>query len=279
MRLSPDGVGIMRFEKNSAGAGEGQVDVSGVVFGGPKLVLIAGPCTVESREQMMEIACAVKEAGASMLRGGAYKPRSSPYAFQGLCEKGLEILAEVRERTGLPVVTEVLECAHLEAVAAVADMVQIGSRNMHNSVLLRAAGACGKPVFLKRGMSARIEEFLLASEYILEAGCTRLVLCERGIRTFETATRFTLDLSAVPLLKQRSWMPVVVDPSHGTGVASLVPAMACAAVACGADGVMMEVHSHPEKALCDGDQSETPEMFYRTVKQLKAIAEAVGRSV
>jgi 3-deoxy-7-phosphoheptulonate synthase len=269
----------MRFEKNNAGAGCGCFDVSGVVFGGPKLVLIAGPCTVESRDQMMEIACAVKEAGASMLRGGAYKPRSSPYAFQGLCGKGLEILAEVRAQTGLPVVTEVLECAHLQEVAAVADMVQIGSRNMHNSVLLRAAGACGKPVFLKRGMSARIEEFLLAAEYILEAGCTRLVLCERGIRTFETATRFTLDLSAVPLLKQRSWLPVVVDPSHGTGVASLVPAMARAAVACGADGVMMEVHAHPEKALCDGDQSETPEMFFRTVKELKAIAEAVGRSV
>lgn len=269
----------MRFERNSAGAaGEGHVSVGGVVFGGPKLVLIAGPCTVESRSQMMEIACAVKEAGASMLRGGAFKPRSSPYAFQGLCDKGLEILAEARAQTGLPVVTEVLESAHLERVCAVADMVQIGSRNMHNSVLLRAAGASGKPVFLKRGMSARIEEFLLAAEYVLEAGGAGLVLCERGIRTFETATRFTLDLSAVPLLKQRAWMPVVVDPSHGTGLAALVPAMARAAVACGADGLMVEVHGRPEEALCDGDQSETPEMFYRMVQEVRAVAGAVGRS-
>lgn len=274
-----DCVKLMRFEKNNAGAGSGCVSAGGVVFGGPKLVLIAGPCTVESRDQMMEIACAVKEAGVSMLRGGAFKPRSSPYAFQGLCEKGLEILAEARAKTGLPVVTEVLECAHLEMVAGVADMVQVGSRNMHNSVLLRAAGASGKPVFLKRGMSARIEEFLLAAEYVLEAGGSDVVLCERGIRTFETATRFTLDLSAVPLLKQRTWLPVVVDPSHGTGMASLVPAMARAAVACGADGLMVEVHGQPDAARCDGDQSQTPEMFYRMVQDVKAVAEAVGRSV
>lgn len=269
----------MRFEKNSAGAGSGLVDVSGVVFGGAKLALIAGPCTVESRGQMLEIACAVKEAGACMLRGGAFKPRSSPYAFQGLCEKGLEILAEVRQLTGLPVVTEALETAHLAAVAEVADMVQIGSRNMHNSVLLHAAGACGKPVLLKRGMSATIQEFLLAAEYVLEAGCSRLVLCERGIRTFEQATRFTLDLSAVPLLKQRGWMPVIVDPSHGTGSAALVPSMARAAVACGADGLMVEVHAHPDAALCDGDQSETPEMFYKTVSSLRAVAAAVGKAI
>ncbi len=269
----------MIFDKKNAGAGDGRVGVGGAVFGGQRLVLIAGPCTVESRDQMLEIACAVKEAGASMLRGGAFKPRSSPYAFQGLCEKGLEILAEARERTGLPVVTEVLEAAHLPAVAAIADMLQIGSRNMHNSVLLRAAGACGKPVLLKRGMSATIEEFLLAAEYILDAGCRQVVLCERGIRTFETATRFTLDLSAVPLLKERSWLPVIVDPSHGTGRASLVPAMSRAAVACGADGVMMEVHAHPGQALCDGDQSETPEMFGRVVGELRAVAAAVGRTV
>lgn len=270
----------MRFEKENAGDGGGRVDIGGgVVFGGRKLVVIAGPCTVESRNQMLEVACAVKEAGATVLRGGAFKPRSSPYAFQGLCEKGLEILAEVRAATGLPVVTEVLECAHLDAVAAVADMVQIGSRNMHNSVLLRAAGASGKPVFLKRGMSARIEEFLLAAEYVLEAGNSRLVLCERGIRTFESATRFTLDLSAVPLLKQRSWLPVVVDPSHGTGLASLVTPMARAAVACGADGLMVEVHARPDEALCDGDQSATPEAFFKLVRDVRAVAEAVGRSV
>jgi len=269
----------MRFEKNSVGAGTGLVNVSGVVFGDTKLALIAGPCTVESREQMLETACAVKEAGACMLRGGAFKPRSSPYSFQGLCEKGLEILAEARQRTGLPVVTEALETAHLAAVAQVADMVQIGSRNMHNSVLLHAAGACGKPVLLKRGMCATIQEFLLAAEYILEAGCTRLVLCERGIRTFETATRFTMDLSAIPLIKQRAWMPVIADPSHGTGSAALVPAMARAAVACGADGIMLEVHCHPEKALCDGDQSLTPERLFQMVAELRAVAEAVDRTV
>ena len=269
----------MIVDKNNAGAGCGQVTVGRTVFGGKRLVLIAGPCTVESRGQMLEIACAVKEAGATMLRGGAFKPRSSPYAFQGLCEKGLEILAEARERTGLPVVTEVLESSQLSMVAAVADMIQIGSRNMHNSVLLRDSGACGKPVLLKRGMNATIQEYLYAAEYVLNAGSRQVVLCERGIRTFEPATRFTLDLSAVPLLKEKTWLPVIVDPSHGTGKASLVPAMARAAVACGADGLMMEVHAHPDQAMCDGDQSETPEMFYQVVKELRLIAEAIGRTV
>ena len=269
---------MLKFEKNIAEMRT--VDVGGgCVFGGPRLMIIAGPCTVEDRAQTLEIAAAVKEAGASMLRGGAYKPRTSPYAFQGLHEEGLEILAEARANTGLPVVTEVLESADLAKVAAVADMLQIGSRNMHNSVLLQAAGRTGKPVFLKRGMSARIEEFLLAAEYVLETGNERIVLCERGIRTFETATRFTLDLSAVPLLKQRTWIPVAVDPSHGTGMTSLVPPMACAAVACGADAVMVEVHCCPDKALCDGDQSETPELFYRMVKELRTLASAIGRTL
>lgn len=267
----------MLIEKNSEGNRGRNVEASGAVFGGARLVLIAGPCTVESRQQMLEIACAAKEAGASMLRGGAFKPRSSPYAFQGLCEKGLDILAEARERTGLPVVTEVLESAHLPAVASAVDMIQVGSRNMHNSVLLRDAGASGKPVLLKRGMSATIEEFLLAAEYVLQAGGQHVVMCERGIRTFEPATRFTLDLSAVPLLKERTWLPVIVDPSHGTGRASLVPSMARAAVACGADGVMVEVHAHPEQALCDGEQSETPEMLFKMVSELRKVAEAVGR--
>jgi len=269
---------MMKFEKGDAGTRT--VDVGGgCVFGGERLVIIAGPCTVEDRVQTLEIAAAVKEAGASMLRGGAYKPRTSPYAFQGLHEEGLAILAEARANTGLPVVTEVLESADLAKVAAVADMLQIGSRNMHNSVLLQAAGRSGKPVFLKRGMSALIEEFLFAAEYILEAGNEKVVLCERGIRTFENATRFTLDLSAVPLLKQRTWIPVAVDPSHGTGVTSLVPPMACAAVACGADAVMVEVHGHPDKALCDGCQSETPEMFYRMVKDIRTLAGALGRTL
>ena len=269
---------MMKFEKGDAGTRA--VDVGkGCVFGGKKLVIIAGPCTVEDRVQTLEIAAAVKEAGASMLRGGAYKPRTSPYAFQGLHEEGLEILAEAREKTGLPIVTEVLESADLGKVSAVADMLQVGSRNMHNSVLLQAAGRTGKPIFLKRGMSARIEEFLFAAEYILETGNERIVMCERGIRTFETATRFTLDLSAIPLLKQRTWIPIAVDPSHGTGVMSLVPPMACAAAACGADAVMVEVHAHPDKALCDGDQSETPDMFYRMVKDLQVITGAIGRTV
>jgi 3-deoxy-7-phosphoheptulonate synthase len=269
----------MIVEKDSEGAGDGKVEAGGVVFGGARLVLIAGPCTVESREQTLEIACAVKEAGASMLRGGAFKPRSSPYAFQGLGGKGLEILAEAREMTGLPVVTEVLESSQLAEVAAVADMLQIGSRNMHNSVLLQDAGASGKPVLLKRGMSATIQEFLYAAEYVLKAGGRRVVLCERGIRTFEPATRFTLDLSAVPLLKERTWLPVIADPSHGTGKASLVPAMARAAVACGADGVMMEIHAHPDRALCDGDQCETPEMLFKLISDLRKVAEAVGREI
>ena len=271
-------MGMMKFEKGEAGTRT--VDVGrGCVFGGPRLVIIAGPCTVEDRIQTLEIAAAVKEAGAAMLRGGAYKPRTSPYAFQGLHEEGLEILAEAREQTGLPIVTEVLESADLAKVSAVADMLQVGSRNMHNSVLLQATGRTGKPVFLKRGMSARIEEFLLAAEYVLETGNEKIVMCERGIRTFETATRFTLDLSAIPLLKQRTWIPIAVDPSHGTGVAALVPTMACAAAVCGADAVMVEVHSCPDKALCDGDQSETPEMFYRMVKDLQVITGAIGRTL
>jgi 3-deoxy-7-phosphoheptulonate synthase len=269
----------MKFERMNTGESGHVVTVGDCVFGGPKIVLIAGPCSVESRSQMLEIACAVKEAGATMLRGGAYKPRTSPYSFQGLCEKGLEILAEAREKTGLPVVTEVMETSQLSQVSRVADMLQLGCRNMDNYVLLRAAGETGKPIFLKRGMSARVEEFLLAAEYILATGNDQVVMCERGIRTFETATRFTLDLNAVPLLKQRTWMPIAVDPSHGTGRMSLVTPMSLAAVACGADALMVEVHNEPEKALCDGDQSEKPEELYRMVKQIKAVAEAVGRTI
>lgn len=269
----------MKFEKNNSGEKARTVTVGGCTFGGSKIVLIAGPCSVESREQTLEIACAVKEAGATMLRGGAYKPRTSPYSFQGLNEKGLEILAEAKAKTGLPIVTEVMETCQLSKVASVADMLQLGCRNMDNYVLIRAAGETGKPIFLKRGMSARIEEFLLAAEYILATGNENVVLCERGIRTFETATRFTLDLNAVPLLKQRTWLPVAVDPSHGTGRMSLVTPMSLAAVACGADALMIEVHNHPEQALCDGEQCERPEDFYRMVSQIKAVAAAVGRTI
>lgn len=268
----------MKFEKTSPNEPGRPVTVGSTIFGGKELVLIAGPCTVESRTQMLETAFAMKEAGATMLRGGAYKPRTSPYAFQGLCEAGLEILAEARAATGLPVVTEVLESSQLERVAAVADVLQIGSRNMHNSVLLRAAGATQKPVLIKRGMSATLSEFLLAAEYVLSTGNEKVILCERGIRTFETATRFTLDLQAIPWIKQRSWVPIIVDPSHAAGDSALVPAMSYAAIACGADGVMIEAHVHPDQALCDGAQSETPESVFAMVKQLKAIAEASGRT-
>ena len=266
----------MIFERDNPAA-KPEVKVGNVVLGGNRLVLIAGPCTVESRDQLLETAIAAKEAGASILRGGAYKPRTSPSSFQGLKEHGLELLAEAREITGLPVVTEVRDTTQLETVAAVADMLQIGSRNMGNSVLLQKAGATGKPVLLKRGMCSTVNEFLLAAEYVLEAGCRDLVLCERGIRTFETATRYTLDLNAVPLLKRQSWLPVVVDPSHGTGREELVGPMASAAVACGADGVMVELHPCPADALCDGPQCLTPEKFFDLVKSLRRVAAAIGR--
>ncbi len=268
----------MIFECDNPAA-KPEIKVGNVVLGGNRLVLIAGPCTVESRSQLLETAIAAKEGGASILRGGAYKPRTSPSSFQGLREHGLELLAEAREITGMPIVTEVLDTTQLETVAAVADMLQIGSRNMGNSVLLQKAGAMGKPVLLKRGMCSTVNEFLLAAEYVLEAGCRDLVLCERGIRTFETATRFTLDLNAVPLLKRQTWLPVVVDPSHGTGREELVSPMARAAVACGADGVMVELHPCPADALCDGPQCLTPEKFHDLVKGLRLMASAIGRSV
>jgi 3-deoxy-7-phosphoheptulonate synthase len=269
----------MKFDQQSAGGGTRTVSVGSCTFGGSRIVLIAGPCSIESREQMLEIACAVKEAGATLLRGGAYKPRTSPYSFQGLHEKGLEILSEARAKTGLPVVTEVMEVSQLAHVSRVADMLQVGCRNMDNSVLLRALGETGKPIFLKRGMSALVEEFLLAAEYILATGNEKVVLCERGIRTFENATRFTLDLNAVPLLKQRTWLPVAVDPSHGTGRRALVTPMALAGIACGADALMVEVHNHPGRALSDGEQSLTPEDYYRLVREARAVALAVGRTI
>lgn len=269
----------MKYKKDQSGASPRSVKVGNVDFGGKKLVIIAGPCAVESKAQMLETAVAVKEAGAVMLRGGAFKPRTSPYAFQGLSYKGLEFLAEARDLTGLPIVTEVIDTRDMAAVTEVADMVQIGSRNMHNYALLKEAGKCGKPVFLKRGMQATIEEFLLAAEYVLESGGSEVVLCVRGIRTFENQTRFTMDLSAVPVLKDKSWLPVVADPSHGTGDARLVPAMARAAVACGADGVMIEAHSHPDQALSDGQQSLRPEKLVDVVSAMRSVAEAVGRSL
>jgi 3-deoxy-7-phosphoheptulonate synthase len=255
------------------------VDINGVRFGGSDIVVIAGPCAVESREQLFRTARSVKEGGASILRGGAFKPRSSPYNFQGLGEEGLKLLSLIRSETGLPVVTEVMDTRQMELVASYADIIQIGSRNMQNYPLLKEAGICGKPVLLKRGMMATIEEYLMAAEYILNQGNDQIILCERGIRTFETSTRNTLDLSAVPMLKRLSHLPVIVDPSHGTGLRWMVPALAKAAVAVGADGLIMEVHFNPESALCDGQQSLSLDEFAKLMPELKKIAIAVGRGI
>ena len=248
-------------------------------MGGHELVLIAGPCAVEDRTQLLEIAYAVREAGARALRGGAYKPRTSPYAFQGLGEEGLELLAEAREVTGLPIVTEVMAPELVATVAKYADVLQIGARNMQNFALLHAAGESQRPVLLKRGNSATIEEFLMAAEYILSHGNRRVILCERGIRTFETATRNTTDINAVPVLKSLTHLPVILDPSHSTGNWEYVPAIARAGIAAGADGLIIEVHAHPEAAMSDGAQSLKPERFADLVGQIRVIAQAVGRSV
>ena len=255
------------------------VDVNGIRFGSKEVVIIAGPCSVESREQLMETAKAVKSAGGVILRGGAFKPRSSPYNFQGLGVEGLKLLQETRSETGLPIVTEVMDTRMVELVAGYADILQIGSRNMQNYPLLKEVGMLRKPVLLKRGMMATIEEFLLAAEYILNQGNEQVILCERGIRTFETTTRNTLDLGAVPILKHLSHLPVIVDPSHGTGHRWMVPPMAKAAVAAGADGLIMEVHYKPQEALCDGHQSLSPDEFTLLMTDLKKIAQAVGRDI
>jgi 3-deoxy-7-phosphoheptulonate synthase len=255
------------------------IDVAGVEVGGKRLAVMAGPCSVESREQILETARAVKAAGATLLRGGAYKPRTSPYEFQGLAEDGLKLLALAREATGLRVVTEAMDVETLPMVADYADMVQIGARNMQNYSLLKQLGKLSKPVLLKRGPSATIREWLMAAEYVVAHGNGRVALCERGIRTFETATRNTLDLNAVPVLKSLTHLPVIVDPSHGIGLRAHVPAMARAAVAAGADGLIIEVHPCPEKALSDGQQSLTAQEFEGLMAQVRVIAGAVGRPV
>ncbi len=256
-----------------------QVKVNDIRIGGREVVIIAGPCAVESLEQLVETAISVKKSGAKILRGGAFKPRSSPYSFQGLGEEGLKMLREVSMITGLPVVTEVMDTRQIETVCRYADMLQIGSRNMQNYTLLKEVGKTSKPVLLKRGMMATMEEFLLAAEYILSQGNGQVVLCERGIRTFETSTRNTLDLSAVPMLKHLSHLPVIVDPSHGTGLSWMVPSMAKAAIAAGADGLIMEVHHKPEEALCDGNQSLSLHEFTSLMTDLKRVAQAVDRDV
>jgi 3-deoxy-7-phosphoheptulonate synthase len=256
-----------------------RVEALGLKVGNDHLGVIAGPCSVESREQILEVAQIVREAGATGLRGGAFKPRTSPYSFQGLKEKGLQLLAEARAATGLAVVTEVMAPEHVPMVCQYADVLQVGARNMQNYPLLEAVGEAGLPVLLKRGPSATMDEFLLAAEYILKTGNTRVMLCERGIRTFEDHTRFTLPLASVPYLHQETHLPVVVDPSHGTGKASLVATMARAAVAAGADGLMVEIHPDPEKALSDGFQALTPTAFRQMMADCRKIAAAVGREM
>ncbi|RLD71302.1 MAG: 3-deoxy-7-phosphoheptulonate synthase [Bacteroidetes bacterium] len=255
------------------------IEINGVKIGGNEIVVMAGPCAIESLEQLSETARIVKSGGATILRGGAYKPRTSPYSFQGLKEEGLDLLDKVKSITGLPVVTEVMDTRQVEAVAGYADILQIGSRNMQNFPLLEEAGNCNVPILLKRGMMATLDEYLHAAEYILARGNSSVILCERGIRTFEPSTRYTLDLNAIPVLKQRTHLPVIVDPSHGTGYRDLVPTMSKAAVAAGADGLLLEVHYHPEHALCDGPQSLFPEDFIKMMDDLRKVAEAVGRSI
>jgi 3-deoxy-7-phosphoheptulonate synthase len=253
------------------------VAIHGILIGGSELVVMAGPCAVESEEQVLATARAVKAGGAKILRGGAFKPRTSPYSFQGLREEGLKLLALARQETGLPVVTEVLDVRQLDLVSRYADILQVGSRSMHNYTLLEEVGALRMPVLLKRGMSATIEEFMQAAEYVMKGGNHRVLLCERGIRTFEPSTRNTLDLNAVPMLKKYTHLPVIVDPSHGTGHAWMVPALARAAVAAGADGLLVEVHHKPDEALSDGAQSLSPEEFQLMMNSVKNIALAVGR--
>ncbi|MDY7079025.1 MAG: 3-deoxy-7-phosphoheptulonate synthase [Chloroflexota bacterium] len=255
------------------------VSINGLAVGGRQLIVMAGPCAVESRDQLLEAARAVKSADAHVLRGGAFKPRTSPYSFQGLGKEGLLILAAAREETGLPVVTEVMDPQQVPLVTTYADILQIGARNMQNYALLHAVGEAQRPVLLKRGMMSTLEELLMAAEYILSHGNDRIILCERGIRTFERYTRNTLDISAVPLLKQLSHLPVIVDPSHGTGKWELVEPVSRAAVAAGADGLIIEVHPHPEEAISDGAQSLKPSRFAALMQSLKPVAEAVGRTL
>ena len=255
------------------------VRIGKVAIGGSAFQVIAGPCAVETHEQLRNTATAVKKGGASGLRAGAYKPRTSPYGFSGHGPDGLRILREVGDELGLPVVTEVMDTADLDLVAEHADALQIGARNMHNFALLRAVGKAGKPVVLKRGLSAKIEELLLAAEYLLAAGNDQVVLCERGIRTFETATRNTLDLNAIPYIKQKTHLPVLVDPSHGTGIRDLVIPMSLAAAACGADGVLVEVHENPAAAWSDGAQSLYPNQFETLMGALAPVVQAVGRKL
>src|SRR5437764_3460007 len=255
------------------------LDIGGRKIGGQHFMTIAGPCTIESRDQMLDAAAAVHAAGAQLLRGGAYKPRTSPYSFQGLGEGGLRLLAEAREVTGMPVVTELMDVRDLEPILEVADVIQIGARNMQNYTLLAEAGRSGRPVLLKRGFSSTLEELLMAAEYVLKEGNPQVILCERGIRTFETAYRFTLDLMAVPVLKELTHLPVIVDPSHAAGRRDLVMPLSLAAAAVGADGLIVEVHPHPDQAICDGPQQLVADDFAEYVERVQAAAAVAGKAL
>lgn len=265
--------------KKGSGLERTIVEVGAIKIGGPEVVIMAGPCAVENEEQLLKTAQIVSEAGAAILRGGAFKPRTSPYSFQGLGLEGLKLLGIVKTKIGIPVVSEVMDVREFDNVSKYADILQIGSRNMQNYALLKEAGKTNKPILLKRGMMATIDEFLNAAEYILAGGNLEVILCERGIRTFDSSTRNTLDLNAIPLLHSLTHLPVIVDPSHGTGRSDLVPHMAKAAIAAGADGLLMEVHYCPDKALCDGDQALHDDEFVQLMKDLSKVAKAVGRSL
>jgi len=255
------------------------VSIDGIEIGGKRIVVMAGPCAVENEEQLMEVAKAVKKSGASILRGGAFKPRTSPFSFQGLKKAGLELLAQVKEQSGLPVITEVLDPRDVSLVSDYADILQVGSRNMQNFVLLTKVGKSKRPVVLKRGFSCTVTEWLTAADYLLAEKNNQVILCERGIRTFEESVRFSLDISSIPVIKKASHLPLIVDPSHAAGHYSLVPAIAKAAVAAGADGLLIEVHPNPKEALVDGLQSLTPSDFDRLMKELRPIAKSVGRYI
>jgi len=255
------------------------VDVDGIKIGGREIVVMAGPCAIESESSFLETAEKVSDSGAKILRGGAFKPRSSPYSFQGLEEDGLKILAEAREKTGMKIVTEVVDTRDVELVASYTDIIQIGARNMQNFRLLQEVGLTSKPILLKRGLAATIEEWLMAAEYIMASGNENIILCERGIRTYETSTRNTIDMSAIPVIKELSHLPIVVDPSHATGNWKYVPALSKGAVATGADGLIIEVHPDPANALSDGPQSLKPEKFDQLMKELLPVCEAVGRTL
>ena len=272
--LAPFKIVSREFQKENT-----VITVNGKSVGGKALALVAGPCSVEGRDMMVGLAERVASAGATFLRGGAFKPRTSPYAFQGLGEEGLKFLAEARERTGLPVATELMDPRDIDLVARYADVIQIGARNMQNFRLLTEVGKLDKPVILKRGMSATIQEWLMSAEYIASEGNRKIILCERGIRTYETATRNTFDVSAIPVVKALSHLPVIADPSHAAGKMALVEPLAAAAIAAGADGLMIEVHHQPEKALSDGPQSLKPDAFAQVIGRLRKVAEAVGRTL